>query len=254
MNIIMKSPSSQKTIGKIEIVPIETIKNTIAYYYLVSFCPAGQIDEFIHKAILIRKTLAESSNLDEEEFLDVVVPEVCRRIVSFHENSRYPDQERVDNLADLAKHAGDSPEDATLFQQEMAIIARFPQRASSENRLHRKKGCALCHSPCMYGYFTLVSDPQFGRLQDLFSIEMNKPPAEQSPLNPAYAYTIGHLKGITGKNNLFINVEHLANLSYCLMLLGMAKSRMAIPEQQLRLFQAANQEFIHRTHQNIHVG
>jgi hypothetical protein len=35
-------------------------------------------------------------------------------------------------------------------------------------------------------------------------------------------------------------------LAYCLLMLGMAKSRMAFPEAQSRLFQEANQEFVRR--------
>jgi hypothetical protein len=45
---------------------------------------------------------------------------------------------------------------------------------------------------------------------------------------------------------VFIQSEQLVNLSFCLLLLGMAKSRLALPEAQLTLLQAANREFIRR--------
>ena len=42
----------------------------------------------------------------------------------------------------------------------------------------------------------------------------------------------------------FISADHLGNLSYCLLMLGTAKSRFAMPEAQLTRFQELNQNTI----------
>jgi hypothetical protein len=128
----------------------------------------------------------------------------------------------------------------------MSRVAALPGRAKPENRLHRNKGCRLCAAPCMYGYFTLVSDPQFSLLQKNFAEEAGKPASKQTPLMPVYAFTVDHLLSITGTEKGFCEKNHLGNLAFCLLMLSMAKSRLAFPEAQTRLFQEANQVFIQR--------
>jgi hypothetical protein len=224
----------------------ESLKKTIAYFYLLSFCPPDRILEYQHSLAPLRKALAESVQMSEKEYFIKAIPEVCRRIVAFHEDSREPNQELISELVNAAGEAELSPHQASIFQQNMLKIAGLPPRARPEGRLHRKKGCQFCQAPCTYGYFTLVSDPPFILMDELFIAETRKPISEQTPLNPAFHFTLDHLERLTGTRIRFIDIRHLVNLSYCLLMLGTAKSRMAMPEQQLRIFQAASQEFIQR--------
>ena len=91
-----------------------------------------------------------------------------------------------------------------------------------------------------------MSNPQFGHLQELMAEESAKPASGQSPLSPAMGFTVSHLLDFTGEPEGFMRIEDLANLSYCLLIWGMARSRLVLPENYLRLFQTANQEFIRR--------
>ena len=70
--------------------------------------------------------------------------------------------------------------------------------------------------------------------------EAAKPAAGQSALEPLYNFTLGHLTQLAGGQNIYIDNRSLADLSYCLLMLGMAKSRLATPTRQLELLQAAN--------------
>jgi hypothetical protein len=225
-------------------LPVESLKKAIAYFYLVSYCPPGRIDDFRRLTDPLRKALAESAGMNEADYFKAAVPEVCRRIVAFHEGTRQPSSFWVDALVNTARNADESPQRAFAFQMTMANVARLKQRALPENRLHRKKGCHLCRLPCHYGYFSLVSDPRFGQLQEMLAAEVKKPASEQSPLDPVYGFAIRHIAELTGTQEGFLAIEHLVNLSYCLLMLGMAKSRLAIPEEQLHLFQTFNQEII----------
>jgi hypothetical protein len=228
-------------------LPVESLKKAIAYYYLLTFCPPERILDGQPSLAPMRKAISDSAQMSEQEFINIVVPEVCRRIVAFHENSREPSQELISRLVNLASVAELSPDQADKFQQEMVKIASLPPRARPENRLHRKKGCQFCQSPCSYGYFTLVSEPPFTLLNELFAAEANKAIPEQTPLNPMFHFTLGHLEGLAGMKVKFIDIRHMVNLSYCLLILGITKSRLAIPEQQLHIFQDASREFIRRS-------
>ena len=227
-------------------LPVHAVKMAISYYYLLSYCvPEGKPDPWAGLGPL-RERLSASADMPAAELLRSAVPEVCRRIVAFHQDTREPDAGTVEALADATVKAEDSPAALGAFQVQMAQVAALPGRAKAENRVHRSRGCALCAVPCRYGYFTLVSDPEFGRLQSFLAIEAARPAAEQTPLRPLYAFALSHLQALTGAGDSGVAVPHLANLAYCLLLLGMARSRLAMPERQLRLFQAANQEFIRR--------
>jgi hypothetical protein len=227
-------------------VPAEALKQAIAYFYLLCFCPPASVFDFKRNTAPFRRATAKSAGMGEEAFFKKALPEICRRIVAFHEGSREPDQALVAGLEKAAREADQNPANLIAFQIEMSKIARSKARALLENRLHRKKGCQFCRVPCRYGYFSLVSDPAMNRLKEMLEAETKKPAASQSPLTPLYGFTIQHLSRLAGVERNFIHVEDLVNLSYCLLMLGMAKSRLAVPEEQLRLFQAANQEFIRR--------
>lgn len=247
-----KTPKAQQAAAAVKsqpsnAPPVESLKKTIAYFYLLSFCAPERITDWARDTAPMRKALAESAGLSETAYFQMVTPEVCRRMVSFHQASREPSQEWVETLVEAAQGAASSAQKAQAFQQEMSKVARLPQRASPEGRLHRKKGCQFCESPCSYGYFTLISDPQFKLLQELFAAEARKPAAEQNPWNPCVRFTRSHLQRLAGMAADFIEPVHLLNLSYCLLMLSTAKSRMPSPEQQLRLLQATGQEFIRDT-------
>jgi hypothetical protein len=227
-------------------IPVESLKKTIAYFYLLSYCPPEQMTDFKRTTAAMHKALAESAGMQEAAYFSQVLPEVCRRIVAFHQDTREPDAEVVAGLAAAARTAEEDPASLRAFQAEMARVAGLPGRGKPENRLHRNKGCRYCAAACRYGYFTLVSDPQLKQLQDLFAEEASQPASRQTPLRPVYSFAIDHLLSVTGTSEGICEIAHVANLSYCLLMLGMAKSRLVLPEAQLRIFQEANQEFIRR--------
>jgi hypothetical protein len=237
-------PTTRKAAVTAPAIRVEALKKTIAYYYLLSYCPPEQVVEFVNAAGPLRKELAKSAGMSEKAFFNAVLPEVCRRIVSYHEATREPSPQWVNALVSSAAAVEKSPENLSLFQEEMTKVARLPQRALPENRLHRKKGCAYCRLPCHYGYFTLVSEPTFRELQTMLEEETKMPAGERSPVQPVWGFTILHLGKTMQSRQAFIHQAHLGNLSYCLLLLSMAKSRLAVPEAQLQAFQAANQAMI----------
>jgi hypothetical protein len=220
------------------------LSKAISYYYLVNYCPPEYVNELKKTSKPLRKQLADQAGLTMTEFFSTAVPEICRRIVAFHQNTRKPDEKIVKALTSKARRADSSPENATAFQAQMAEISQFEQRADLDKRLHRKKGCHLCAAPCRYGFFTLVSEPHFGTLQRMLEAENRKPDAERSAINVLWTYTTGHLWRTLNVRQGFVNVDHLANLSYCLLMLATAKSRFALPEKQLIAFQEANQNMI----------
>jgi hypothetical protein len=224
---------------------VEAMKKTIAYYYLLSFCPPARISDFREKSGPLRKALADSAGMSEAAFFAAVLPEVCRRIVSFHEGTREPSKEWADALLKSAAKADQSPENASLFQAKMAQVARLPQRALPGNRLYPAKGCRFCRLPCRYGYFTLISEPVFSRLQRMLELEAGYPKEEQNPLRPVWAFAVSHLSQTLGVEKGVIQTVHLVNLAYCLLVLSMAKSRLAAPEAQLRAFQNGNKVVSH---------
>ncbi|MBN1438561.1 MAG: hypothetical protein JW929_04050 [Anaerolineales bacterium] len=225
-------------------IRVEALKKTIAYYYLLSYCPPAEVAGFAGVTAPLRKALADTAGMSEAAYFRAVLPEVCRRIVSYHEATREPSPQWVNALVNSAAAAEKSPKNLSRFQEEMTKVARLPGRALPENRLHRKKGCQYCHLPCAYGYFTLISEPVFGGLQELLQAEMQKPASERSPLRPVWGFTAAHLAKTLPSQQGYIHREHLGNLAYCLLMLSMAKSRLAFPDAQLQSFQTANQEFI----------
>ena len=248
-----KSLPVRKGATVVKAPPVDTLKKSIAYFYLLSFCPPMRIADFYRSTAAMRKALAKSAGMSEAAYFKMIIPEVCRRIVAFHQNTREPSQHWIDALVNTAQEAHKNPAKTQAFQVEMSRVARLPQRAKPEGRLHRKKGCALCRLPCFYGYFTLVSDPQFGQLQAFFTAEANRSAAEQNPLNPIYGFTFDHITSLTGTEEGYLFANHMVNLSYCLLLLGMAKSRQALPEEQLRMLQETNREFILRTRAGTYI-
>jgi len=225
-------------------IPVESIKKTIAYFYLLSFCPPEKVPELKRLLTPFRKSLAKQAGMTEKALFAKTVPEACTRIVAYHQGTREPDKKTVKELIAIAKKVDSSQKSAAAFQEKMREVWQLPGRAKAENRLHRKKGCALCQSACRYGYFSLVSEPQLSELQVLLEAEAQKPTGEQNPFNPVWGFAISHLARITGVEQGLISAEHLGNLAFCLLLLATAKSRKSMPEEQLKVFQEATQRLI----------
>lgn len=228
-------------------LPAASMKKTISYLYLLSFCLPERLNEVRRSLSSIVEQMAAAAGMKVNKYLEKALPEACKRIVSYHQASREPAPDMVKALLETAYNADKDVDSLTAYVTLMAQLAALPGRAKPENRLHRKKGCQLCTAPCRFGFFTLVSDPDFSRLQGLVKAEAKKPAAAQSPLTPVYRFTADHLVSLTGSNNAIYTSKNLGNLAFCLLMLAMAKSRLAFPEAQVRLFQQTNQAFI--THQ-----
>lgn len=222
------------------------IKKMISYYYLVSFCPPRYIDILKEASLELRNRLAEGAGCKMQEFKDLVVPEVARRISAFHLASREPDPEAVEALVEVMKIADNGPKETAAYQGIMHLVSSHPNRAKLTNRLHRKKGCIFCTAPCRYGFFTLVSEPDFKALQSMLDEENQKLAQERDAVRVLWTYTKHHIWHVLETENGIINPEHLGNLSYCLLLLGTAKSRFALPETQLRRYQEMRRASIQR--------
>lgn len=225
-------------------LPPEAIMKAVSYYYLVNYCPPSHVSDLKKAARSFRISTAKLAGMRVPAFFKAALPDVCWRIVAYHQATRDPDQGAVNALIKVAKKADTSEEGAAAFQLAMEEIAAHPGRAKADNRLHRQKGCRFCAAPCRYGYFTLVSDPVFKNLVVMLNAENAKPAGERNPVNVLWTYTTTHLWSVLGKREGFIRADHLGHLSYCLLLLAMAKSRFALPEQQLKAFQAMNQRVI----------
>ena len=136
-----------------------------------------------------------------------------------------------------------NPEQAAAFQEMMTLVSRLPQRAKPENRLHRRRGCQFCASPCAYGYFSLISEPDVSILGGYLEHETLEAPNAQKPIMAVSSFALTHIAMLAGdtKGELYISPEHLSGLAFCLLSLATARSRLQVPEQQLELFQQANQ-------------
>jgi hypothetical protein len=227
-----------------QIHPI-AIKKMISYYYLVAFCPPAHISALKKASQKMRSALAKESGLKMADFIKAVAPEVGQRMTAFQQATRTPDEDTVKKLVKAIISADTKPEKAAEYQATMKAIAIHPGRAKMGNRLHRQKGCVYCQAPCQYGFFSLISEPDFKTLLTMLGAENKKIASERNPVNVLWTYTTTHLWNQLGVNEGFISADHLGNLSYCLLMLGTAKSRFALPEAQLTRFQEMNQETIH---------
>jgi hypothetical protein len=220
------------------------VQQIINYYYLVSFCPPQHVGDLKKASRRMWGKLVKDAGLKSGAFADLVAPEVARRIVAFQQATRKPEQTAIQELTGLLKGADRNPEGAAAFQAAMGRVASHPGRAKAANRLHRQKGCAFCAAPCRYGYFTLMSEPDFKTLRAMLDAENQKLAMERNAVGVLWAYTRAHLWKVLGAREGYIRAGHLGNLSYCFLMLGTAKSRFALPEAQLRIYQALNQRAI----------
>jgi len=227
-------------------IPASIIKAAINYLFLMAFCPPQKANDFQQAMKPYRQKLTRLAGVPEQVFFDAILPPACQYIVSFQQASRYPDEALVIDLLTAARLAAEQPDSLPTFQSQWASITALPGRAKSDNRLHRNKGCRLCTSACRYGYFSLVSEPDMTRMQSIIKEEANRLVEQRSPLAALYTFSLLHLVTLSGVKPALIRAEDLAGLSFCLLLLGMAKSRLPVPDTQLHLIQSGNQEYIRR--------
>lgn len=227
--------------------PAESLKKTICYYYLLAFCPAEDVEALKKAAQPLREAVTKEAGLGILEYFTKAPDEISHHIMAFHQGTRQPDEDWVKALAGKMKAADSNPSKAQEYQQMMTLVARLPQRAQPRNRLHHRRGCQFCAAPCHYGYFSLVSEPDFEVLANILDDENAKLPDDKAPITAVNLFSLLHIHKaleIPSGSTLYIHYDHLANLSYCLLALGTAKSRLPFPEEQLRLFQETNQYII----------
>ncbi len=222
----------------------EVIRKMVCYYYLVSFWSPEYIRELKKASRKLRTKLARETGLTMKEFTGLVVPEVARRIMAFHSATPEPEEAVVEELTKVMKGADSNPTKAAAFQAAMRVVSARPERAKVNKRLHNQKGCQFCTAPCQYGYFSLMSEPDFITLKAMLDAENHKIAEERNAVNALWTYSRKHFWSVLEKQVGYISAYHLGNLSYCLLMLGTAKSRFAMPEKELLTYQALNQRTI----------
>ena len=222
----------------------EAIKKMVCYYYLVSFWTPEYIGELKKTSRKMRTKYARETGLKMKEFTDLVVPEVARRIMAFHTATPEPEKTAVEELTRVMKGSDNNPKKAAAFQAAMREVSAHLNRAKVNKRLHNQKGCRFCTAPCQYGYFSLMSEPDFITLMAMLDAENHKIAEERNAVNALWMYSREHFWSVIEKQEGYISAYHLGNLSYCLLMLGTAKSRFVLPEKELLTYQALNQRTI----------
>jgi len=221
-----------------------SIRKIINHCLLLAYCPPEQLSGFWDASQLLRQRAAEENHISEKEFFPRAVLEACKQIVSFHQNTTTPEESLVRKLSEAVQEAGNATEALLKYQQLMQILTGSPERANLKNRLHRKRGCGFCTAPCFYGYYSIISTPDFGLLEQVLMNEKQKNAAQHRLILTLWAFTRFHLRNTLGSKDDFITVKHLGNLSFCLYLLATAKSRYPFQEKAIIGLQQANQEMI----------
>ena len=219
----------------------KAISKMISYYYLVSFSTPEYISALKKSSLKTRTKLSKASGLKMKDFVNQVAPEAASRMVSYHQRTRKPEEAVVTELVKLMKVADTKPEKASAFQVKMRELAAHPGRAKEDNRLHFQKGCAFCLAPCRYGFFTLMAEPDLKKLKNMLDAENEKIAQERDAVNVFWTYTKTQILKALDLPEVYIEAYHIGNLSYCLLMLGTAKSRFALPEDHLKLYQIMNQ-------------
>jgi hypothetical protein len=214
-------------------VPASQLKKTIIYLNMLSYSPPERVAAF--------QAFEQALQGEIGAAWPETLFQACSHIVAFHQASRDPDPDLIEALVDAASSAATSPEGAQIFQSQMERLATLPGRAEPENRIHRKRGCRLCQHPCRYGYFSLLSEPNFDDLRLALETENRKPIEQQRPVRLVWRFTLKHLSQALDLAAWDIDAGHLGNLAYCLLSLATAKSRYPFPKEKFEKFQAINQ-------------
>ncbi len=225
-------------------ISAQTLKQAITLFYLLAYCPPGKLNNFLTATAALQDQIAGELGVSRKDIWQLLAPEVCERILSFHSAKHQPENELIEQLLIAAQFAPRNTDGLAAYQSVMGDVFTLPGRAKPNQRLHRKKGCRFCENPCAYGYFSLVSEPRFDLLQQLLNAEKSKAPAEKSAVRAAWSYAVTHITQVAGIGKDLIATAHLGNLAYCLLMLSMAKSRYPLPEKQVQIFQSRNQQII----------
>ena len=81
----------------------EAIRKMVCFYYLVSFWAPEYIGDLKKASRKMRTKLARETGLKMKEFIDLVVPEVARRIVAFHLATQEPEEAALGVLTGVMK-------------------------------------------------------------------------------------------------------------------------------------------------------
>ena len=102
--VVKKTPSFEKLA-----VPVETLRQTIGYFFALSYIPPATLGEFTYRTTSKRSELASAAGMESVEYFRSVTPEVCRRMVAFHQASREPDAKLVESLVKKALVLDENP-------------------------------------------------------------------------------------------------------------------------------------------------
>lgn len=219
----------------------EAIRKMVSYYYLLAYGPPQYFEDNQRASRAMRTRLAEANSLSLEEFREAAAAESAFRMAAFQGATRSPEKSMVEMLRRVLLRADGNQEEQANFLKVMLAVTAHPGRAKENNRLHRQKGCAFCTMPCRYGFFTLMVEPDFKTLLGMLDAENQKLAAERDPVLVLWSYTTRQIWNLLEAKNGVISPIHLGNLSYCLLLLGTAKSRFALPEKELQAYQRLSQ-------------
>jgi hypothetical protein len=220
-------------------LPAQGLEMTISYLHLMSYCPPEYIFHFRESSSRLRTALAHQAELSEDEYFARVIPAACRRIVSFHHNTREPDEAVVAKLTKRATFAGVSPLAAWKFSRQMNDLAS--QKKNQKLELCHQKGFKISDVACQYLLFALVSKPNYQLLKVMLETEAQKSINERDPVEVMWTFTLTHLRNSLGTKQAYISANHLGNLAYCLLSLGMNKSRYPFPEEPAEILSRLNQ-------------
>ncbi len=227
-------------------ISVESLRVTTGYLYLLWFCPPDRVYEYYQASEPLRRGLAKNTGLSEIEYFDLAIPEACQRILAYHTPGRKVDDVLSTRFIKAAHIAARSPEDALHFGTIMAVIAELPGRSKKNQRLASERGCQFCKTPCRYGYFVLITEPEFKSLSKLLETETEKEDQGIDAVRILWAFTNEHLWRTLGQPQSYIAASHLGNLAYCLLSIGTSKSRRRFKKAAYQAFQQANQESIQR--------
>jgi len=219
----------------------EAVRKMVGYYYLLSYAPPQHFTEIEAAGRGMQARHAAKAGLDPVKFQQAAAAEAAFRITAFHGAVRTPPKELVLVLQRTLLGANGSLEARENFLKIMLAVSGHPARAKQTNRLHRRKGCDLCSMPCRYGFYSLMAEPDYPALQSMLESENQKPAGERDPVRVLWSFAAQQIWHTLENRAGVISPIHLGNLSYCLLLLGTAKSRFAMPEKEFQAYQRLNQ-------------
>jgi len=210
------------------------IKQTILYLYGIYFCHANSLKDYLR---------VMDCQLNQTQLSPENLRAACSHITAFHRAEAAAAEHLEIDLYQRAQKAS-AGQGLKRFKEKMAEIAALPGRSKLERRLHHLRGCKLCKSPCEYGYFSLLAEPDFERLFEDLSEFNSSPGQKMDPVEIIWDFTKRLLTAGYGGGGWAVEPVHLGNLSYCMISLATAKSRYPFPEKTMGMIQGWNQDCI----------